>query len=155
MNAMSLRWVVLGGLLAGALDILFAIAFWAVKADVPAARILQSVAAGLLGPASFKGGSQTAILGLALHFSIAMSMSVVYFAAAKQWRELVRRPLLYGSIYGVLLYLTMNFVVVPMSAAQPGSRDSLWVVLSILAHMLFVGIPITMCVRQALTCRAS
>jgi len=46
------------------------------EARVPAQRILQSVAAGLLGDASFEGGAATAALGLALHFLIATSMSV-------------------------------------------------------------------------------
>jgi hypothetical protein len=97
-------WVLLGGFIAGALDIVFAIVFWALKADVPALRILQSVAAGLLGKESFRGGLLTAALGLMLHFLIAISMSMVIPspAAVDLWRclwtgtlwrdELHRRP---------------------------------------------------------------
>jgi hypothetical protein len=60
-------YVLLGGLVAGALDISYAWAFWALKAGVPAMRIFQSVAKGLLGPASYRGGATTAALGLLLH----------------------------------------------------------------------------------------
>jgi hypothetical protein len=48
--------VLAGGIVAGTLDILYACAFRAVKLGVPARRILQSVAAGLLGEAAFEGG---------------------------------------------------------------------------------------------------
>ncbi len=80
-------WVLAGGVVAGALDIAYACVFWAIKAGVPARRIFQSVAAGLLGEASFEGGAATAALGLALHFFIATSMSVAYYLAAGRWRS--------------------------------------------------------------------
>jgi hypothetical protein len=142
--------VLTGGIVAGTLDILFAISFWALKADVPAARVLQSVAAGLLGTASFEGGRATAALGLALHFFIAVSMSCAYFASARRWPMLHQRPVRFGVLYGLLLYVVMNFIVVPLSAAPAGSRDALWVVLCVVVHALLIGVPIALAVRQAL-----
>jgi len=64
------------------LDILYAYTFWAVKSQVPAQRVFQDVAAGLLGEASFQGGWSTAALGLALHFLIAIITAVVYYLVA-------------------------------------------------------------------------
>ena len=61
-------YLLAGGLIAGTLDILYAYTFWAVKSQIPAQRIFQNVAAGLVGEASFQGGWSTAALGLALHF---------------------------------------------------------------------------------------
>ena len=142
--------VLVGGLVAGTLDIAYACLFWAVKSGAPARRILQSVAAGLLGPASFQGGRATAALGLGLHFFIALSMSLAYFLAARRWPWLGRRPVVYGAAYGLVLYVVMNYVVVPLSAAGRGSRDPLWIVLSIVAHMVLVGIPIAACTGRAL-----
>jgi hypothetical protein len=57
---------------------LYACIFWRVKSAVPAERIFQSVAAGLLGKASFQEGTATAPLGLALHYLIAVSTSVCH-----------------------------------------------------------------------------
>ena len=142
-------YVLFGGLIAGSLDILYAGMFWAVKAGVPAQRILQSVAAGLLGPASFQGGAATAALGLVLHYLIATTMSVTYFLAASRYPALHRRPVLSGAAYGLLLYGIMNYVVVPLSAAGRGSRDPLWVALSVVVHMLCVGVPIALAARRA------
>jgi predicted ABC-type sugar transport system permease subunit len=77
-----------GGLVAGTLDIVYACVFWALKAAVPSERILQSVAAGLLGKASFESGAATTALGLGLHYFIATSMSVTYYLVAGRWTRL-------------------------------------------------------------------
>jgi hypothetical protein len=141
--------VLAGGLVAGALDMAYACAFWALKAGVPARRILQSVAAGLLGRSSFEGGAATAALGLTLHLLIATSMSATYYLVARLWAFLRRRPVLCGAGYGLLLYGIMNYVVVPLSAAGPGSKDPLWIALSIAVHVLLIGIPIALLTRRA------
>ena len=145
----ALVFVLAGGLIAGTLDIAYACIFWALKSDVPAHRILQSVAAGLLGEASFEGGWETAALGLTLHYLIALSMSVVYYLVAARWALLRQRPVLCGAAYGLLLYGVMNYIVVPLSAAGPGSKDPLWITLSIAAHVLLIGIPIALLARRA------
>jgi uncharacterized membrane protein YagU involved in acid resistance len=145
-----LVFVVAGGLLAGTLDITYACLFWALKSGVPAQRIFQSVAAGLLGQASFEGGEGTSALGLALHYLIAISMSVVYYLVARRWPLLWQRPGLCGAAYGLGLYMVMNYVVVPLSAAGgSGSKDPLWVTLSILVHMFLIGVPIAIVARRA------
>lgn len=143
--------VLAGGLVAGTLDITYACVFWAIKAGVPVRRIFQSVAAGLLGKASFDGGTATAALGLGLHFFIACSMAVAYYLVARPWAALRERPLLYGALYGLLLYAIMNYVVVPLSAAGGGgAKDPLWIGLSVLVHMFLIGVPIAFFVRAAL-----
>jgi hypothetical protein len=43
----------------------------------------------------------------------------------------------------------MNYVVVPLSAAGPGSKDPTWIALSILVHALLVGVPIALFARRA------
>jgi hypothetical protein len=144
-------YIVTGGVVAGTLDIAFACLFWAVKAGVPAQRIFQSVAAGLLGDASFEGGAATAALGLVLHYFIATSMSVTFYLVATRRPALVGRPVAYGVAYGLLHYVIMNYIVVPLSAAGGGgSKDPLWVALGIAVHALLVGVPIALCARRAL-----
>jgi uncharacterized membrane protein YagU involved in acid resistance len=134
--------VIAGGLLAGAMDMLYACLFWAAKADVAPTRIFQSVAAGLLGEASYEGGAATAALGLLLHFFIACSMAVTYYLVARHWPLLVRRPVPLGLAYGLLLYVIMNHVVVPLSAAGGGSQDPTWIALTIVVHAVLIGLPI-------------
>ena len=143
-------YVMAGGIVAGSLDIVYACLFWAIEAGVPAQRILQSVASGLLGEASFEGGAATAALGLLLHFLIAISMSAAYYLVARRWPPLGDHAVLCGAAYGLVLYAVMNCVIVPLSAAGPGSRHPLWVGLTIAVHVFLIGIPIALFTRRAL-----
>jgi len=142
--------VLLGGLVAGTFDITYAAVFWWLKRGVPPARVFQSVGAGLLGDASFSGGWPTALLGLGLHYFIATSMAVTYYLVARRFSELWQRPLLYGPLYGVLLYGIMNYVVLPLSAARPGSKDPLWIALSVAVHAFLIGTPCALFARRAM-----
>ena len=144
------RFVLIGGLVAGTFDIVYACVFWAIKRGVSPQRILQRVASGWLGEASMTGGLATATLGLATHFFIATSMSVTFYFVARRWPALWERPVPYGAAYGLLLYGIMNYVVVPLSAAGPSSNDPLWVGMSIAVHMLLIGLPIALFARRAM-----
>ena len=146
------RWIALGGLAAGAIDIAYAAGFWYLRSGVRPSRIFQSVAAGLLGrDAAVAGGASTAALGLGLHFFIAMVVSLVYFAAARRAAALRQRPWLFGALYGVGVYGVMHYVVVPLSRAGGGGRpDLLWDLLSILVHAVGIGVPVALAASAAL-----
>ena len=142
------RWILSGGLFIGTLDLLFAIGFWALR-DVAPIRIAQSIAAGVLGDASYGGGAASAWLGVALHYLIATSFVLVYWLVARRADVLQRRPWLCGALYGVLLYLAMNLVVLPLSAAGPPSfADAAWVAASLAMHVV-VGLLCAWFVRRA------
>ena len=36
----------------------------------------------------------------------------------------------------------MNYIVVPLSAAGPGSRDPTWIMMTVAVHALLIGLPI-------------
>ena len=94
-------------------------------------------------PPAFRGGAATAALGLFLHYFIATSMSFTYYLVAQRWAALRERPLPYGAAYGLLLYGIMNYIVVPLSRARGGgSGGTRWITLSIVVHMLLIGVPI-------------
>jgi len=143
--------VLIGGLVAGTLDITYACVFWALKAGVPPQRIFQSVAKGVLGAAAFTSGAASAALGLFLHYFIATMMSIAYYLVARRWPVLVERPRMFGAAYGIVLWGVMNYIVVPLSAARGGSLGpTLWVTLSIIVHVLLIGVPIALFSRKAI-----
>ena len=144
------RFVLTGGLVAGGFDIVYAWVFWAIQRGVSPQRILQRVASGWLGESSLAGGWASAALGLVSHFCIATSMAAAYYLVARRRAALWERPIPYGAAYGLLLYGIMNYVVVPLSAAGPSSKDPLWVGLSIVVHMLLIGLPIALFARRAI-----
>jgi hypothetical protein len=133
-----LRIVLLGGLILGTTDLTFACTFAAINSGASPVRVFQSVARGVLGNASFTGGAGSAVLGVVLHYFIATTMALVYYAVSRRYEALVRRPIAYGLLYGLVLYLAMNLVVLPLSAVgMPKFNNTLWVVLSVLMHLVF------------------
>ena len=44
-------------------------------------------------------------------------MAAVYVLAAQNMRPLTKSPLLWGFLYGLVLYVAMNYIVSPLSAA--------------------------------------
>ena len=137
-----------GGLAAGILDIIYAIVLSRV-AGRSALGVLKSVASGLLGAEAFKGGIPTAVLGLALHLGITVVAAGIYLYAARQSVFMREHYLLCGSIFGVLVYLTMNFVVLPLSAVPFHlTYPPQALVQGFVSHAVLVGIPIALCVRR-------
>lgn len=99
---------------------------------------MQSVARGVLGTASFEGGVPTALLGAVLHYTIALTMAASYYLVSRKLRVLTRRPIACGLAYGILLYLIMNLVVLPLSAVgMPKFDNVVWVALSVVMHAVF------------------
>ncbi len=141
--------ILIGGAIAGAIDITYAIGFSALR-RVPPIRILQSVASGLLGAPAFDGGAPTAALGLGLHFFIALSAAAIFYLASKTIPFLSRHPVVAGLFYGFLIYAVMNLVVLPLSAyPRKVSFPLLVLVTGLLVHMVGVGLPIALAVRRA------
>jgi hypothetical protein len=135
----SLGTAALGGGVAALLDITYAIVLWGFILGGSPVGILQSIASGFMGKAAYDGGMATAILGLALHFSIAFCMALVYVLAAKRLPALTSRPILMGVLYGFVLFAVMNFVVVPLSAIGWHPMKPWGAVRALLPHILFVG----------------
>jgi len=141
-----MKRILLGTLVVGALDILEVIVFYGLKGVAPT-RILQSVARGLLGKSAFEGGMQTALLGLGLHYFIAFVVVCVYYFASHRIAALRESPVIMGAIYGLLVYLFMNVVVVPLSAAGPPRFTLTGVLNGLFAHVFCVGIPTALIAR--------
>jgi uncharacterized membrane protein YagU involved in acid resistance len=138
----------IGGLIAGTFDITYACVYsYAMRGTRPA-RILQSVASGAFGQKAFTGGAKMAAIGLAFHFLIAVSAATVYFLASRRLRFLISQAIVCGILYGVLIYLFMNFVVLPLSAI-PFKMSYPWPALlsGLLIHMLGIGLPIALVTR--------
>jgi uncharacterized membrane protein YagU involved in acid resistance len=143
MSDSSRRAILLGGLAAGILDITYAIVVSRLLRGTDAVTVLQSVASGLLGESAYDGGAATAALGLFLHFVIAFTAAAVYVLASRRLPALAQRPWLWGALYGMAVYLFMNFVVLPLSAfPHKLSFPPLVLARGLAGHVVCVGLPI-------------
>jgi uncharacterized membrane protein YagU involved in acid resistance len=144
--------ILLGGLVIGILDGLFALVFYWLILGAPRLRIFQNVAAGLLGKdAAFAGGERTFLLGLLLHFIVATCIAAVYYLASLSLPFLIRYAVVCGLVYGLIAYLVMNYVVIPLSAIGPSSRPfNLSNFLpAFIAHAFLVGLPVALLARRS------
>jgi len=120
LDPVTLAW---GGLLIATTDFLFCLAFWLpLGSSVP--RLLQSVAAGALGRDAFAGGWPAAALGAGFMWLIGTMFVGAYALAAQRLDTLRRHAARQGPLYGLVLYLVMLRVVVPLSAAPPPAQAS-------------------------------
>jgi hypothetical protein len=141
--------ILLGAFVVGSLDALYALAFWLPR-GAKASRIFQSIAAGLLGPDAFHRGAQTVVLGVALHYFIALAIVTVYWLAAQRIPLLVKHPIVCGAIYGIGVYVVMNYVVIPLSAAAKPRFLLSWVLCSIIVHAFLIGVPAALFAKKAI-----
>lgn len=137
------------GLLAGTLDITAALVESGLAGRSPL-HLFQGIAGGLLGRSTLQGGLSTAALGLFFHYFIATTASAVFYLASRNWKALVRRPILCGLLYGVAVYIFMYYVVLPLSAyhtrVAPPRMSHL--IRDVSVHMFLVGLPIAWMVRK-------
>jgi len=150
-NSDALRVIGWGGLIAGVLDISDALLFYGFR-GVPPQTLLQGIARGLLGARAMQGGWPSALLGLALHFLIALTATAIYYAASRRLRMLREQPFVSGILYGVAVFLFMNIVVVPLSAIHRSPvamlRFNIVSLNALLALVLFIGLPIAIVVNR-------
>lgn len=138
-----------GGLVVGVLDALDAMIFSGLHGGVSPSRVWQFVASGVLGRASFSGGTKTVLLGLLIHFLISFVLAAIYYGASVKFPMLLRRAALWGVIYGVAVYFVMNYVVLPLSAAPPLSFSVASLLNGVIGHALLVGLPIALIARRS------
>lgn len=145
----ALKPILLGGLIAGTLDLTAACVTAWLRTGTTPVRVFQSVASGAVGQAAFNGGTKTALLGIAFHFLIATVATAVFYFASRKLRFLIEWPIPMGLLYGVFVYLFMNFVVLPMSAVTRRAGVPLSArLIQALIIMFCVGLPIALIVRR-------
>lgn len=144
-SARPLEAIGVGGFIVGILDLAYAILVYSPKQPI---LIAQAIASGVLGERSFKGGVQTAALGVVLHFFIAFSVAAVYYVASRKLPFLLQNAIICGVTYGALVYLFMHVVVLPLSAFPPGNMPLIYKICEFVEHLVFVGPPVALSVRH-------
>jgi hypothetical protein len=145
-SRMPVAWnwqaVLAGGTIAGALDLTaaFILYGWSVP---------LGIASGLLGPSARQGGVGTYILGICLHFFIALSAAAVYYMASRKLEFLKEYALVCGLFFGIAVFLVMNLIVLPLSAIHfQGPYSLSGLIQGLLVHMFCVGLPISFSVQR-------
>jgi hypothetical protein len=149
---------VAAGLIAAMAEMIIVIPVQAALGVSPA-RVFQFIASGALGKAAYVSGAFGVAFGIAAHLLISLLAAGLYVAALFRIQALDRHPVVGGATFGLLVYLAMTFVVVPLSriGMQPLPTPVLGAV-SLAVHLFAFGVPLafvaTLLLRACLGHRA-
>ena len=109
----------------------------------------RAMAAGLLGRDALQAGTGTVLFGTFLHYFIAFVMATVYFIASRKWTFMKQNWIVCGLLFGIVQYLVMNFIVLPLSALHVVKDIVRFNMLrDLVVNMFIIGLPIAYSVKR-------
>lgn len=107
--------ILLAWIAAGTADIVVASIYYPLAYGLKRMVLYQGIASGVLGASAFSGGVGTAILGLAIHYMIALIWTLFFFVIFPKLIIMSKNLLLTAVGYGVFVSCAMTFIVLPLS----------------------------------------
>ena len=141
---MVFKTIFWAGFIAASLDILGAIAVYArIQQKTTTLKILQSIASAVFGKAAYSGGVEMGLYGLVFHFFIAFCFAAVYCFAFPYISFIRKHTIISGVLYGVLVWIVMNLVVLPITFQHAPSLAWDAALTGMVILILAVGLPIS------------
>lgn len=150
------RAILWAWLLCGVLDITSAIVLTIAGGGSPL-RMFQGIASAVIGPKSFELGAATMVLGLAMHFGVALTAASLYYWLSRRIPFLFDQPVVGGILFGIFWLFVMYRGVLPLLAAlrplyianAPPRRPppDIWP-WPFFVHIGCVGLPIALSIRR-------
>ena len=144
------KTILLAGFIAGCCDITAALIVYCTMVPLTPTRLLQGIAAGILGrPAAYAGGAKTAALGLLCHFVIALGAATVYFTFTRMLPFLNQIHLaVSAALWGTVVYFSMQYVVLPLSRIGMPRFNLKFTIIGLVIHFFCIGLPIAAITRR-------
>ena len=83
-----------------------------------------------------------------MHFGVAFGVAAVYVFLAWLIPVLIRYAVLSGIVYGVAVYFSMAYGIVPLTLARQGQFSWYALISGLIIHMLFVGLPVALITKR-------
>lgn len=138
------RFVLISGFVAGTVDIASAALIYRISPLV----VMRAIASGLQGGAAFGGGLGSSVLGLGLQWTMSIIIAGIYLLAIR-WIPRLRHSWIQGGVVaGIIIFLVMNYVVVPLSAIGAIPKFSTLSFLENLFAMILFGLIVSFFFRS-------
>lgn len=131
------------GIIVGTLDILAAFIQFYSKTQKSPIVVLNFIASGIFGKEAFTGGNKMAAFGLFFHYLIAFAFTLLFFALYPKLKKLIRNKYVLGLIYGLFIWLVMQFLIVPLSRVPVTKFSIQGAIISISILIVCIGIPLS------------
>jgi hypothetical protein len=150
----ALRGILLGGFFAGLADFIYP-TVKTVMSGGSWMRPWKGVASGLLGKKAQEGGLEMVVLGASLHWFICLGAAAILYFVVSRVKWLPRQWVALGVIHGIAVLLTMNYVILPLSAIGRGIYALETLHIHAFWHIVLVGLPTAFFVSRALNHHSS
>jgi hypothetical protein len=142
-SSLPLKTIAWAGLLVGTLDILSAIVNFKIATGKDPVLIFQYIASAVFGKEAYSGGLLMPVLGLIFHFIIAYIFTIIFFIIYPKLKLYKYSAILTGIAYGIIIWLAMNCIVVPLSKIGKFSFKLSNVLLQASILVVMIGIPLS------------
>ena len=145
-------WMIIlaAGFTAALLDAIAAIIFLGARPDT----LFKFIAMGLFGRPAMQGGVEMIMWGVVFHILISLWWAFLFVMLWKRYAVLGKNVFATVLLYGLLIWIVMNVVVLPMSNVprSPITVSSFWKGALIL--IVAVSLPIALITKNAKNLRA-
>ena len=138
------KTVLLAWLLVGTLDIASATINFLIQGGTNPVNILVYISSAIYGPQAREiGPPSMAILGMALHYLVALIWTVIFFILYPRIPAMSKNRVLTGILYGVFMQIIMGQVVVKLSNTAKGPFSFLSFAINAAILCVAIGIPLS------------
>lgn len=143
-----IRAIGIGTIAVALLDATDGVVFFGLTLHFNPVQVLQYIASGAFGRSAFDGGLATAFAGLVIHFGLAAAFTAIFAGAYLAIPAVRQFTVASGLVYGAVVLLFMNLLVLPHSGVPQLPLTTVAVVHGIIGHALFVGLPAALAARR-------
>lgn len=142
------KLIIKAGLIAGTLDIIAAFLNFYFKTGKSVTIVLKYIASAIFGKSAMAGGDLMALAGLFFHYVIAFVFTIFFALIFNKLWAWFQHTLLIATIYGVFIWLVMNFLIVPNSNASQIPFSWSAGLTNCLILIICIGYPLTYLFRK-------
>jgi uncharacterized membrane protein YagU involved in acid resistance len=140
--------IVQAWLLAGSLDIIAACTQFYIVTGKGPSKVLNYIASGIVGKEALGKGTFVnewwlPVLGIVVHFLIALAFTLIFFWIYPKIKIMSRNKLITGLLYGIFVWCVMNLAVVPLAMGGKLPGDWWKAAQAMLILMFMIGLPIS------------
>ena len=145
----SWKVILVGGLVAGTLDITAACIHAYLKNNVSPGRVLKYIASAVFGKDAYSGGTIMNAWGLFFHYLIALGLAAFFVFLYQRWSLLSKNIVVSGLLYGIFAWVvTTRFIIPVFSTLKPQPFVLKNAIVAIVILMFCIGLPIALITKK-------
>lgn len=131
------------GLLVGTLDICTAMANYYISTGENPVMVFKYISSGIVGMEAFSGDTGIVVMGLLLHYVVALLFTAFFFILSHNIKSLSKHKFFTGIIYGIFIWAVMNLLVVPLSNTPKSPFNMFNATKEMLILIIMIGLPLS------------